>query len=68
MGSFVSVHEERETARQAAREAICRLFSPLPHPYYEYMLREQGFSSAADAALKYVPEGNIQKAAEAHDR
>ena len=29
------------------------------------MLREQGFSSAADAALKYVPEGNIQKAAEA---
>ena len=65
MGSFVSVHEEREVARQAAREAICRLFAPLPHPYYEYMLREQGFSSAVDAALKHVPEGNIQKAAEA---
>ena len=65
MGSFVSVHEEREVARQAAREAICRLFAPLPHPYYEYMLREQGFSPAADAALRHVPEGNIQKAAEA---
>ena len=65
MGSFVSVHEDREIARQAAREAICRLFSPLPHPYYEYMLREQGFSAAADAALKHVPEGNMQKAAEA---
>ena len=65
MGAFVSVHEDHEKARQAAREAICHLFSPLPHPYYEYLLREQGFSAAADAALKHVPEGRIQKAAEA---
>lgn len=64
MASIVSVDEDPEVARQCAREALCRLFAPLPHPYYEYMLREQGFSKAADAALKYVPTGNIEKAAE----
>lgn len=65
MAGFVSVSENREQARQAAREAICRLFHPLPHPYYDFMLREHGFSAAADAAKQYVPEGKLQKAAEA---
>ena len=65
MGAMVAVDDNREKARQAAREAICRLFSPLPHPYYEYMLREHGFSAAADAACTYVPEGNMEKAIEA---
>lgn len=64
MGAFVSVNDNRELARQAAREAICRLFAPLPHPYYEFMLREHGFSAAADAAKKYVPAGALQKAVE----
>ena len=63
--ALVAVCEDREQARHAARVAICRLFSPLPHPYYEYMLREQGFSAAADAACKHVPEGNLQKAVDA---
>ena len=65
MAGFVSVSDNREQARQAAREAICRLFTPLPHPYYEFLLREQGFAAAADAAKKYMPEGKLQKAAEA---
>jgi alkanesulfonate monooxygenase SsuD/methylene tetrahydromethanopterin reductase-like flavin-dependent oxidoreductase (luciferase family) len=65
MAAFVSVSENRKQARQAAREAICRLFHPLPHPYYDFLLREQGFSAAADAAKKYMPEGKLQKAAEA---
>lgn len=65
LAAFVSVDTDRERARQAARAAICRLFSPLPHPYYEFLLRKQGFSAAADAALKYVPAGNLAKAAEA---
>lgn len=64
MAAFVSASENRERARQAAREAICRLFHPLPHPYYDFLLREQGFSAAADAAKKYMPEGQLQKAAE----
>lgn len=62
---FVSVDENQNVARQAAREAICRLYSPLPHPYYDFVLREQGFSKAADAASKYVPERNMEKAMEA---
>jgi alkanesulfonate monooxygenase SsuD/methylene tetrahydromethanopterin reductase-like flavin-dependent oxidoreductase (luciferase family) len=62
---FVSIDEDREVARQAAREAICHLYSPLPHPYYDYVLREQGFSKAADAAAKHVPEGRMEKALEA---
>lgn len=62
---FVSVDEDGEAARQAAREAICHLYSPLPHPYYDFVLREQGFSKAADAATKYVPEGKMEKAMEA---
>jgi alkanesulfonate monooxygenase SsuD/methylene tetrahydromethanopterin reductase-like flavin-dependent oxidoreductase (luciferase family) len=65
MAIFVSVNEDREYARQAAREAICRLFSPLPHPYYDFLLREQGFSAAADAAQKLVPQGKLKQAAEA---
>ena len=62
---FVSVGADEDAARQAAREAICHLYSPLPHPYYDFVLREQGFSKAADAAAKYVPEGQMQKAMEA---
>jgi alkanesulfonate monooxygenase SsuD/methylene tetrahydromethanopterin reductase-like flavin-dependent oxidoreductase (luciferase family) len=65
MAIFVSVSEEREQARQSAREAICRLFSPLPHPYYDFLLREQGFSAAADAAQKLVPIGKLKQSADA---
>lgn len=64
---FVSVDDDAEVARQAAREAICHLYHPLPHPYYDFALREHGFSAAADAATKYVPEGNMAKALEAMD-
>lgn len=62
---FVSVGTDADEARQAARAAICHLYAPLPHPYYDYVLREQGFAKAADAALKHVPEGNLNKAMEA---
>ena len=34
-------------------------------PYYEYMLREHGFSAAADAACQYVPAGQLERAVEA---
>ncbi len=62
---FVSVAADADEARQAARAAICHLYSPLPHPYYDFVLREQGFAKAADAALKYVPAGQMEKAMEA---
>ena len=65
LAPFVSVGDNADVARQAARAAICHLYAPLPHPYYDYVLREQGFSKAADAAAHHVPEGRIEKAMEA---
>ncbi len=64
-GALVAVDEDRERARRRARESICALFDPLPHPYYEFTLREQGFSAAADAALRYVPAGELERAVDA---
>lgn len=65
LAPFVSVGEDRDAARHAARMAICHLYAPLPHPYYDHVLREQGFAAAADACARHVPEGRIDRAAEA---
>ena len=62
---FVSVDEDEAVARNAARSAICRLYDPLPHPYYHHLLCEQGFAKAAEAAAKHVPEGRMEQAMEA---
>jgi alkanesulfonate monooxygenase SsuD/methylene tetrahydromethanopterin reductase-like flavin-dependent oxidoreductase (luciferase family) len=59
-GSFIAIDADRERARRAAREAICHLYAPLPHPYYEYTMREQGFGAAADALLKLMPAGDLE--------
>ena len=48
-----------------ARSAICRLYDPLPHPYYHHLLCEQGFAKAAEAAAKHVPAGRMEQALEA---
>ncbi|MEM7467887.1 MAG: LLM class flavin-dependent oxidoreductase [Pseudomonadota bacterium] len=58
--AIVAVDEDRERARRAAREALCHLYAPLPHPYYEYTMREQGFSQAADVLLKSMPAGDLE--------
>lgn len=62
---LVSIDPDREVARRYARESICALFDPLPHPYYEFTLREQGFSAVADAALKHMPAGELEQAVDA---
>ena len=54
---FTAVDEDREKARHAARAALCSLFAPLPHPYYEYTMREQGFGVVADQLLRLMPAG-----------
>lgn len=64
MAAFVSPDEDRERARLAARQAICGLFSPLPHPYYEFLMREQGFGDVADAAVEHVSAGRPERAIE----
>jgi len=63
--AITAVDNDRERARRAAREAICSLYAPLPHPYYEFAMREQGFSDAADALLKLMPAGELEASVDA---
>ena len=65
LAPFVSIADDADVARRAARLAICHLYAPLPHPYYDHVLREQGFSDEADACLHHVPEGRLELAADA---
>ena len=51
-----------DAARRAAREAICHFYAPLPHPYYEFTMREQGFGKIADALLELMPSGQVDAA------
>lgn len=62
---FTAVSPDRERARQAVRTALCGLFAPLPHPYYEYTMREQGFSAVVDRLREDVPAGRHDAALEA---
>ena len=36
----------------------------MPHPYYDFLLRAQGFGRAADIAAELVPQGRLREAAE----
>lgn len=60
--AITAVDPDRDRARRAAREAICHLYAPLPHPYYEYTMREQGFGAVADRLLKLMPAGELEAA------
>lgn len=60
--AITAVAADREYARRAAREAICHLYAPLPHPYYEYTMREQGFGTVADRLLELMPAGELERA------
>ena len=62
MAAMVSVDDDEERARATTRHAICRLFHPVPHPYYDFLLRAQGFAAAADAAAELVPQGRVREA------
>ncbi len=62
MAATVSINADRELARQASRKAICRLFHPIPHPYYDLQLRQLGFSQFADKATELMPAGRLDEA------
>ena len=62
--SVFAMDDDREAARRAAREAICHFYAPLPHPYYEYTMREQGFASVADQLLSLMPQGKLEASIE----
>jgi alkanesulfonate monooxygenase SsuD/methylene tetrahydromethanopterin reductase-like flavin-dependent oxidoreductase (luciferase family) len=67
MGAIVAVDEDRDRARSAVRRAIAGFFHPMPHPYYEFLLREQGYSNVVDAAIRLVPRGRIAEAMDSMD-
>jgi alkanesulfonate monooxygenase SsuD/methylene tetrahydromethanopterin reductase-like flavin-dependent oxidoreductase (luciferase family) len=67
MGAVVAVDDDRERARDLVRRTIAGMFHPLPHPYYDFLLREQGFAKVADACARHMPEGRIEAAIETMD-
>jgi 5,10-methylenetetrahydromethanopterin reductase len=62
VASTVSINEDVQAARNASRAAICKLFHPIPHPYYDSQLRQLGFGDFADQAARLMPAGRIQDA------
>lgn len=62
MGAWVSVNQDGDMARKATRAALCGLFHPVPHPYYDSQLRQQGFGEVADMAAALVPAGRMREA------
>ena len=62
MGAMVSVNRDTELARQATRAAICGLYHPVPHPYYDSQLRQLGFAEFADQAAELMPAGKTKEA------
>ncbi|MEL7157720.1 MAG: LLM class flavin-dependent oxidoreductase [Actinomycetota bacterium] len=62
MGALVSVNDDEEAAREAVKAAICGLFHPVPHPYYDSQLRQLGFDDFADRAAELMPAGRTADA------
>lgn len=62
MAAMVSVNDDVDVAREAVKKAICELFHPVPHPYYDSQLRQLGFSEFADQATDLMPKGELRQA------
>ncbi|MDH4145900.1 MAG: LLM class flavin-dependent oxidoreductase [Acidimicrobiia bacterium] len=62
IGAQVSVNDDEEAAREATRLAICGLYHPVPHPYYDSQLRQAGFDRFADRAAELMPAGKVREA------
>lgn len=64
---MVSADEDRDAAAAAARQAVAGTFAAHPHPYYEHLLREQGYAAQLQKCLAAIESGNLAAAAEAVD-
>lgn len=62
MAATVSINRDVELAREASRAAICKLYHPIPHPYYDSQLRQLGYSEFADQAAQLMPAGKLREA------
>ena len=58
----VSVNQDRDLARDASRKSICKLYHPIPHPYYDSQLRQLGFEEFADQASQLMLAGKHREA------
>ena len=58
----LSVNQDGDLAREASRKSICKLYHPIPHPYYDSQLRQLGFEEFADQASKLMPAGKLKEA------
>ncbi|MDG2278538.1 MAG: LLM class flavin-dependent oxidoreductase [Pseudomonadales bacterium] len=64
VAATVSINPDRDKARDATRKSICKLYHPIPHPYYDSQLRQLGFSDFADRATELMPAGRLREAME----
>ena len=62
MAATLSINRDPELARMASRASICKLFHPIPHPYYDLQLRQLGFTDFADKASELMPAGRLDEA------
>ena len=67
MAAAVTAHPDAERARYLTRRGICALFHPVPHPYYEHLLRAQGDGRVVDALCELAPQRRWAEAIEAID-
>ena len=58
----ISINKDVDAAREASKRAICKLYHPIPHPYYDSQLRQLGFAEFADQATQLVPAGRLAEA------
>lgn len=63
MAALMTVDDDEARARARTRRAICGLFHPVPHPYYDALLRRQGYGAAADAIAALAPQSRWAEAA-----
>ncbi|NKB98686.1 MAG: LLM class flavin-dependent oxidoreductase [Pseudomonadales bacterium] len=64
VAATVSINQDSEKARESTRKSICKLYHPIPHPYYDSQLRQLGFSDFADKATELMPAGRLREAME----
>jgi alkanesulfonate monooxygenase SsuD/methylene tetrahydromethanopterin reductase-like flavin-dependent oxidoreductase (luciferase family) len=62
MAAMVSLNRDRDVARHTVKRAICDLFHPVPHPYYDSQLRQLGYGEFADLAAELMPAGRVDEA------
>lgn len=65
MTAFTSIADDRSLARTAARHAVVNLYAGKPHPHYDRLLRQQGFSEVADRLAHFVARRDIEGAVKA---